>query len=165
MDEMQRRNWCKDVRLIFPHANVEIFSRRHAERCFRPCELMDVTCDKVHVGHVGLVGRYRPFMFTVIYAYRFNLLHQLSRYGRYSDRLRARPGSCSRQVHESFLCSTATRPTLRSTQTPIQWVQGFFPSRWGGGAWSCHSPPHSAKFKNGGAIPPLPIRLHAVVLN
>jgi hypothetical protein len=28
-----------------------------------------------------------------------------------------------------------------------------------------HSPPSSAEVKNGGAIPPLPLRLHGVVLN
>jgi hypothetical protein len=28
-----------------------------------------------------------------------------------------------------------------------------------------HSPPSSAKVKNGGDIPPLPIRLHDIVLN
>jgi hypothetical protein len=28
-----------------------------------------------------------------------------------------------------------------------------------------HSPPSGAKIKNGGAIPPLPIILHGVVLN
>jgi hypothetical protein len=41
----------------------------------------------------------------------------------HSDGLRVgRPGFDSRQGHESFLLSTATRPSLGPTQPPMIWV-------------------------------------------
>jgi hypothetical protein len=61
---------------------------------------------------------------------------------------------------------TASRPALGLTQPPIQQVPGTLSSgvKWVGRE-ADHSPPSSAEFKNGGAIPPLPIRLHGVVMN
>jgi len=43
-------------------------------------------------------------------------------------RLRSgRPGSDSRQGQGFFLFVTASRPTLKSTQSPIQWIRESFP--------------------------------------
>jgi hypothetical protein len=63
-----------------------------------------------------------------------------------------------------FLYSTASRPTLGPTQPPSQWVSGGVSpgvKRQGREA----SPPSRAKVKNCEAIPPLPTRVHDVVLN
>jgi hypothetical protein len=50
-----------------------------------------------------------------------------------------------------FLLVTASRPALRPTLPPIQWVLGVKPP----GRESDHSLPHSAKVKNRGGRPPL----------
>jgi hypothetical protein len=65
-------------------------------------------------------------------------------------------GSVSSKV-KIFLFSIVFRPTLGSTQPPIQWVLGALslgiklPEHEG----DC-SPPSAAEVKNGGAIPSLP---------
>jgi hypothetical protein len=86
-----------------------------------------------------------------------------------SDGLRAgRPGSDARggggKVF-SLLHSVQTglAPPL---QPPIQWVPdalspGVEPPERG----AVHLPPSTAAVKNSGAVPPLPIRLHGMVLN
>jgi hypothetical protein len=76
----------------------------------------------------------------------------------YSDGLRAgRPGFDSRQAHEIFLLSTASRPTLGPTQPPIKGVsEAFYLGVKRPGGEADHSPTSSAEVKNGGAIPPLP---------
>jgi hypothetical protein len=62
--------------------------------------------------------------------------------------------------------STTSRPNLGLTQPPIQWVPGALsPGVKRPGREADHSPPSSAEVKNGGAIPPLPIHLHGMVLN
>jgi hypothetical protein len=72
---------------------------------------------------------------------------------RYSDGL----GLVRFPTVQGFLFSTASRPTLGLTQTPIQWVPGALST---GIKWqereADHSPAPSADVKNGGAIPPLP---------
>jgi hypothetical protein len=50
---------------------------------------------------------------------------------------------------KNFFFSTASRPALRPTQPPIQWVPGAVSLGGEGG----HSPPCSAEVKNGGAVP------------
>jgi hypothetical protein len=56
-----------------------------------------------------------------------------------------------------FLFSTASRPVLGPTQPPIQWIPVVIsPGVEQPGCEADHSPPSSAKVKNGGAIPPLP---------
>jgi hypothetical protein len=53
---------------------------------------------------------------------------ELGYLSRYSDGPRAgRPGFGSRQGQEIFLFSTVSRPALRPTQPPIQWVPWAFP--------------------------------------
>jgi hypothetical protein len=53
--------------------------------------------------------------------------------------------------------STASRPTLGPTQPPVQWVPGALSlGVKQSGRETDHSPPSSAKVKNGGAISPLP---------
>jgi hypothetical protein len=61
--------------------------------------------------------------------------------------------------------SPSQRPDcLGPTQPPVQWVSETLslavkrPAREGD-----HFPPYSAEIKNGGAIPPFPIRLHGVM--
>jgi hypothetical protein len=79
---------------------------------------------------------------------------------RYSDRLQAGPPGFDSRQGEDFLYSTA------STQPPIRWVPG--PLSLGvtrPGHEADHSPPSRAEVKNGGAIPPSPIRLYGMVLN
>jgi hypothetical protein len=69
---------------------------------------------------------------------------------RYSDGLRVeRPTFDFRQGQEIFLYFTVSRPTLGPTQPSIQWVELT-------GGEAEHSPPSSAKVKNGSAISPLP---------
>jgi hypothetical protein len=55
-----------------------------------------------------------------------------------------------------YLFSTASRPALGLTQTPIQWVLGAIsPGVMWRGHEADHSPPSTAEVKNGGAIPSL----------
>jgi hypothetical protein len=64
----------------------------------------------------------------------------------------------------SFSLFHSSQTSPGATQPRTQWVPvAASPrlSRQGRGAG--YSPPYSAKIKNGGAIPPLPIRLHGVV--
>jgi hypothetical protein len=75
------------------------------------------------------------------------------------------PGFDSRQGQEIFLYSTASRSALGQSQ-PIQWVPGALsPGAKLPGHDADHSHLSSAEVKNSGDIPPLPIRLHGVVLN
>jgi hypothetical protein len=85
----------------------------------------------------------------------------------YSDELRTgRPGFDFRQRQQIFLFSTASRPVLGTTHSPLQWVLGFLsPGVKRPGREIVHSPPSSAEVKNCGAIPALLIRLRGVVLN
>jgi hypothetical protein len=66
---------------------------------------------------------------------------------------------------EAFLYSTASRPALEPTQSPIQWVPGALPPginrQW---SEALYSPPSGEKVKNCGATPSLLIRLHGTVL-
>jgi hypothetical protein len=71
-----------------------------------------------------------------------------------------RPGFDSRQRQEVILLSTASKPALGATQRPIEWV----PWNKRPGREADYSPPSSV-VKNDGAILPLPIRLHGVVLH
>jgi hypothetical protein len=62
----------------------------------------------------------------------------------------------SQQGQEIFLFSTASRPVLWLTQPLIPGVPGaFFLGVKLSGREAGHSPPSSAKVKNGGAIPSL----------
>jgi hypothetical protein len=54
----------------------------------------------------------------------------------------------------------ASRQALGTTQPPIQWALSSEVKRHGREA--NHSPPSSAEVKNGGAILPLPLRLHYI---
>jgi hypothetical protein len=67
---------------------------------------------------------------------------------------------------KTFLFSTASRSALGPTQPPIQWVPGALSlgvKQLGHDA--DHTPPSSAKVKNGEAILHSPTHLHGVVLN
>jgi hypothetical protein len=71
-----------------------------------------------------------------------------------SDGLRAgRLGFDSRQGQEISLFSTTSRLALGPTKSPIQWVPGVRQPR----RTSDQSPPSSAKVKNCGTGPPLPL--------
>jgi hypothetical protein len=67
---------------------------------------------------------------------------------------------------KNFLFSKSSRPALRSTQPPIQWVPGALSP---GVKWPRrevdHSPPTSAEVKKIWIYTSTPIRLHGVVLN
>jgi hypothetical protein len=53
----------------------------------------------------------------------------------------------------NILYSAPSRPALKPTQPPIQWVPGeIYPGDKAAGAWSWHLPPSSVEAKNGGAI-------------
>jgi hypothetical protein len=55
------------------------------------------------------------------------------------------------------LCFTASRPALRPTKSPIQWVlETLFPGVKRQGFEADHSLSSSAEIKNGGAISPFP---------
>jgi hypothetical protein len=61
---------------------------------------------------------------------------------------------------EIFLYPTVARPAVGSTQPPIQWVlRDLFPGVKWLGCETVHSPPSSAKDRNGGAILPFPPRI------
>jgi hypothetical protein len=67
---------------------------------------------------------------------------------------------------EIFLFYITFGLTLRSTQPLIEWGLGAVSLKV---KWqkreADHSPPSRTEVKNGGAIPPLPICLHGVMLN
>jgi hypothetical protein len=65
----------------------------------------------------------------------------------------------SRQVLGIFLFTTASRPALGFTQSPIQWVRGALFL----GREADHSPASSVEVRMRGATPPL--RLHGVMLS
>jgi hypothetical protein len=72
----------------------------------------------------------------------------------------------SPQREEIFLYSTAFKPAPGPIHPPIQWVLGALsPGVKRPGREADHSPPSSAEVKNGGAVNPLPIRLHDLVVN
>jgi hypothetical protein len=54
---------------------------------------------------------------------------------------------------------------MQPTQPPIQWVPGALPPGVQQPGHEAHSHPSNAEVKNGGAVPPPPIRLQGVVLN
>jgi hypothetical protein len=57
------------------------------------------------------------------------------------------------------LSSAVSRPTLRPTEPPIQWVlEDLFLGVKRRGFETDHSPPSIAEFKNDGAIPPVPYK-------
>jgi hypothetical protein len=67
---------------------------------------------------------------------------------RHSNELRAGRPEFDSQPYQIFLLSAASRPTLGSTQPPIQWVPGAFSS--GVKRQECeadHIPPSSAEVK------------------
>jgi hypothetical protein len=67
-------------------------------------------------------------------------------------------------MQEIFLYS-ASRPALGPDQPPKQWIPGVLSSGVKRpGCEANYSPPSIAEVKNGGVIPPLPIRLHRMVL-
>jgi hypothetical protein len=67
----------------------------------------------------------------------------------------------SRQVKGIFFISITSRLTLGSTQPLVQLVPGIKRQ----GREADHSLLSSAEFKNSGAIPPLPIHDHGVMIN
>jgi hypothetical protein len=70
------------------------------------------------------------------------------------------------QPVEDFLFSSVSRQALGHRQPPIHWVSGdLLPGIKRQEREDNHSPPSSAEVKNCGAIPPLPINLHNIVLN
>jgi hypothetical protein len=65
-----------------------------------------------------------------------------------------------------FFSSSQRPDRLRPTQPPIKWVPGTtFQGLKRPGREADHSPPSSVEAKNGGAIPPLPICFHGIMLN
>jgi hypothetical protein len=87
---------------------------------------------------------------------------------RYSAGLRVdNRGFGSRQGLGIFLFTTASRPALRPTQPPIQWIPGALSLRVKRpGREADHSPPSSVEFMNSGSCTCTPpVRLHGVVLS
>jgi hypothetical protein len=67
---------------------------------------------------------------------------------------------------EIFLLSITSRPTLEPVQPPIQWISGANSLRVKSlGREVDHSPQSSVEVMNGGAIPPLSLRLNLAVFN
>jgi hypothetical protein len=67
---------------------------------------------------------------------------------------------------KNFLFSKSSKPALRSTQPPIQWVPGALsPGVKQAGYEVDHSPPISAEVKKMWIYTSTPIRLHGAVLN
>jgi hypothetical protein len=85
---------------------------------------------------------------------------------RYSDGLHAgQLEFYSRQGQEIYLYPIAFRPALEPTQHSYTKITGgSFPGDISARREADHSPP-SAKRYNGGAVSPLSVRLHGVVLN
>jgi hypothetical protein len=83
-------------------------------------------------------------------------------YGLDDREIRVRLPVMSRDSSPLHKSSSALGPT----QTLIQWISRDLPlgvkQQW---REAHHSPPSTAEVKNGGDIPPLPKRLHSVVLN
>jgi hypothetical protein len=75
-------------------------------------------------------------------------------------------GFYSRQGQNMILYTIASRPPLQPTQSPILWALAAISTglKWPGREAN-HSPPSSGDVNSDGAIPPLPTRLHGVVLN
>jgi hypothetical protein len=72
-------------------------------------------------------------------------------------------GSNSLQGQRISLLCTVSSPTLRHTFTPIQWVAIYFGEKQLGQETN-HSPPSRVNIRAIGAILPLPMHLHCVVL-
>jgi hypothetical protein len=88
---------------------------------------------------------------------------QLSRY-RTGYRLGARGSIPSRD--KRIFSSPVSIRALGPTPPPIQWILGAIsPGVKRQRREVDHSPPSSVEVNNGGAIPPLFIRLHGVVVN
>jgi hypothetical protein len=65
-----------------------------------------------------------------------------------------------------FLSSITSRPALGPVQPPVQWIlEAVCLGVKQHGCETDHSPPCSAEVKNGGAVFPLPICLHGIMLN
>jgi hypothetical protein len=71
----------------------------------------------------------------------------------------------SQQGQEIFLCSTVSRPALRPTKPPIQWVTGRFPQGQCGQGVKLTTHPSSSDVKNTGSISPLPNSVCGVIIN
>jgi hypothetical protein len=79
---------------------------------------------------------------------------------------RPRVRSSSPGKVKNFLFFKSSRPALRSTQPPIQWVPGALsPGIKRPGREAVHSPPTSAEVKKILIYKSTPTRLHGVVLN
>jgi hypothetical protein len=76
-----------------------------------------------------------------------------------------RPGFESRQWQGFFFFTNASRPVLGPTHSPIQCVPGSFPGGKAGGSVKLTIHIHLVlMLRMSGAVSPLPIRLHCVVL-
>jgi hypothetical protein len=96
--------------------------------------------------------------------YKFSKTHPLKGVGTTEYELKGW-GSKS-GMGKIFVFSTASKPALEPTQPYDQWVpETISPGVKRPGREADHSPPSSAKVKNAGAIPPLLIYLHGIVLD
>lgn len=82
-----------------------------------------------------------------------------------ANKIRSRElGFDSLQGQEMFLYSTASRLAVGCKQSPIHWMlRALFPAVIWPEREVHHSNSSSAKMKNCGATPPVPIQIHAVV--
>jgi hypothetical protein len=75
------------------------------------------------------------------------------------DKEAGRPGFYSRQGYQICLHSTASRPALRPTKPPLQWIPGALsPGVKRPGLEADHSSISSAEVNNCGAVFPLPYK-------